>query len=413
MPNHQASEQMLGYLYQVRYALALLLENDNSDCQISIEKFDDVAFSKDDIPIQLIQLKHHIQHQGNLADASTDMWRTIKVWLDAISETPDILDGTNFLIITTATAPIDSAAFLLKKDSNRNPDTAYEKLKTVCFSSVNQAHQRYYDAFREAGEDTVKQLIRQIYIIDRASNIIDVEKDILKHIRYSCIPKHQKMIYERLEGWWFKKAIDALCCDTPVFMNQNQVRSFIVSVSQEYADDNLPIDILDIDDLQEDNFSANEKIFHEQLKLICLGNHRMQLALRDYYRAFRQRASWVRNDLLYVNELGQYEQRLIDEWEHAFAAMEETLSETNNATEGEKAKEGRQLFSDIEKRDIRIRPKCQEAFIMRGSYHILANQLKIGWHVDFFARLKQLLKRDEQNGRKEQPANRQMGIKRI
>lgn len=391
MPNHQASEQMLGYLYQVRYALALLLENDNSDCQISIEKFDDVAFSKDDIPIQLIQLKHHIQHQGNLADASTDMWRTIKVWLDAISETPDILDGTNFLIITTATAPIDSAAFLLKKDSNRNPDTAYEKLKTVCFSSVNQAHQRYYDAFREAGEDTVKQLIRQIYIIDCASNIIDVEKDILKHIRYSCIPKHQKMIYERLEGWWFKKAIDALCCDTPVFVNQNQVRSFIVSVSQEYADDNLPIDILDIDDLQEDNFSANEKIFHEQLKLICLGNHRMQLALRDYYRAFRQRASWVRNDLLYVNELGQYEQRLIDEWEHAFAAMEETLSEANNATEGEKAKEGRQLFSDIEKRDIRIRPKCQEAFIMRGSYHILANQLKIGWHVDFFDRLKQLL----------------------
>ena len=391
MPNHQASEQMLGYLYQVRYALALLLENDNSDCQISIEKFDDVAFSKDDIPIQLIQLKHHIQHQGNLADASTDMWRTIKVWLDAISETPDILDGTNFLIITTATAPIDSAAFLLKKDSNRNPDTAYQKLKTVCFSSVNQAHQRYYDAFREAGEDTVKQLIRQIYIIDRASNIIDVEKDILKHIRYSCIPKHQKMIYERLEGWWFKKAIDALCCDTPVFVNQNQVRFFIVSVSQEYADDNLPIDILDIDDLQESNFSANEKIFHEQLKLICLGNHRMQLALRDYYRAFRQRASWVRNDLLYVNELGQYEQRLIDEWEHAFAAMEETLSETNNATEGEKAKEGRQLFSDIEKRDIRIRPKCQEAFIMRGSYHILANQLKIGWHVDFFDRLKQLL----------------------
>ena len=391
MPNHQASEQMLGYLYQVRYALALLLENDNSDCQISIEKFDDVAFSKDDIPIQLIQLKHHIQHQGNLADASTDMWRTIKVWIDAISETPDILDGTNFLIITTATAPIDSAAFLLKKDSNRNPDTAYQKLKTVCFSSVNQAHQRYYDAFREAGEDTVKQLIRQIYIIDCASNIIDVEKDILKHIRYSCIPKHQKMIYERLEGWWFKKAIDALCCDTPVFVNQNQVRSFIVSVSQEYADDNLPIDILDIDDLQESNFSANEKIFHEQLKLICLGNHRMQLALRDYYRAFRQRASWVRNDLLYVNELGQYEQRLIDEWEHAFAAMEETLSETNNATEGEKAKEGRQLFSDIEKRDIRIRPKCQEAFIMRGSYHILANQLKIGWHVDFFDRLKQLL----------------------
>ena len=68
MPNHQASEQMLGYLYQVRYALALLLENDNSDFQISIEKFDDVAFSKDGMPKQLIQLKHHIQRQGSLTD---------------------------------------------------------------------------------------------------------------------------------------------------------------------------------------------------------------------------------------------------------------------------------------------------------------------------------------------------------
>lgn len=391
MSNHQASEQMLGYLYQVRYALALLLENDNSDCQISIERFDDVAFSNDDIPIQLIQLKHHIQHQGSLTDASADMWRTLKVWLDAISESPDILNGTNFLIITTATAPIDSAAFLLKNDTNRNPDTAYEKLKLVCSSSTNQAHQGYYASFMGTSEDTIKQLIRQMYIIDCASNVIDVEKDILKHIRYSCIPKHQKMIYERLEGWWFKKAIDALCSDTPVFVNQNQVRSFIVAVSQEYADDNLPIDIGDIDDLQESSFSGNEKIFHEQLKLICLSNRRMQIALRDYYRAFRQRASWIRNNLLYINELDRYEDRLIDEWEHAFVAMEETLSTTDNATDEAKAREGRQLFSNMENKDIRIRPKCQEAFIMRGSYHILANQLKIGWHVDFFERLKQLL----------------------
>lgn len=382
---------MLGYLYQVRYALVLLLENDNADCQISIEKFDDVAFAKDGVPVQLIQLKHHIQHQGSLTDASTDMWRTIKVWLDAISENPNILNETNFLIITTAIAPTDSAAFLLKKDSNRNPKAAYEKLKSVCLRSENQTHQKYYDAFKEASEDTVKELIKQIYVIDCASNIVDVEKDILKHIRYSCIPKHQRLIYERLEGWWFKKAIDALCSDTPVFVSQNQVRSFIVSVSHEYAEDNLPIDILDNDDFQEGNFSADEKIFYEQLKLICLGNHRMQLALRDYYRAFRQRASWIRNDLLYVNELGQYEQRLIDEWEHAFAAMEETLSGIGSNTEDEKAKEGRQLFSDMEKRDIRIRPKCQEAFIMRGSYHILSNQLKVGWHIDFFERLKQLL----------------------
>ena len=176
MLTHQASEQMLGYLYQVRYALALLLDNTNSNCQISIEKFDDVAFSNDDIPAQLIQLKHHIQHQGSLTDASTDVWRTLKVWLDAISESPDILDETTFLIITTAVAPIDSAAFLLKSDNNRNPNAAYEKLKLVCSTSTNRTHKSYYTSFMAANEDVVKQLISQMYIIDCASNIIDVRK---------------------------------------------------------------------------------------------------------------------------------------------------------------------------------------------------------------------------------------------
>ena len=129
------------------------------------------------------------------------------------------------------------------------------------------------------------------------------------------------------------------------------------------------------------------------MELIRLGNRRIQVALRDYYRAFHQRANWVRNDLLFINELGLYEQRLVDEWEHCFAEMEDNLNEFGCASEEEKIKEGRNLFSEIEDLDIRIRPKCQEAFVMRGSYHILANQLKVGWHVDFFERLKELLNR--------------------
>ena len=391
MSNHQASEQMLGYLYQVRYALTLLLENDNSDFQISIEKFDDVAFSKDGMPKQLIQLKHHVQRQGSLTDGSTDLWRTLKVWMDVVSESPNILSGTEFLIVTTAIAPDGTAASCLKKGKNRNTEDAYEKLKDVCLKSENKNHKKYYEAFLKTDETIAKCLVNQICVIDGASDIINVEKDFRKQIRYSCIPKYENQICERLEGWWYKKAIEALCSDTPIFVTQNQVRSFIVSVSQEYSDDNLPIDIFDIGNIQETNLSASEKIFYEQLKLICLGSRRMQTALRDYYRAFKQRANWVRNDLLYVNELENYEQRLIDEWEHAFAAMEDDLAGYRGVTEEEKITEGRRLFSEIEKKDIRIRSKCQEAFVMRGSYHMLANQLKVGWHIDFCDRLKKLL----------------------
>ena len=141
MSNHQATEQMLGYLYQIRYALALLLKNDNPDYQISIEKFDDVAFDKDGQPVQLIQLKHHIKQKGNLTDSSADLWRTLKVWIDSLAQKPELLDSTEFLIITTAIAPKDSAAGYLRQN-DRDPNIAYTKLKDVCKQSQNTAHQK-------------------------------------------------------------------------------------------------------------------------------------------------------------------------------------------------------------------------------------------------------------------------------
>lgn len=391
LATHQASEQMLGYLYQVRYALALLLRNANEHHQISIERFDDVAFSQDDTPKQMIQLKHHIRQQGNLSDASTDMWRTLKVWIDAVKKDTGLLENTDFLIITTATAPENSAASLLKS-YDRNAALAYQKLKYVADTSDNKEHKSYYNAFSNLGENSMNRLLDKIYVIDKASNILDVSHDLRRMIRYSCMPKYENQIVERIEGWWYQKAIEALCSDTPVFYTQRQVRSLIVSSSQQYTDDNLPIDVWDYNDISTDNLSANEKIFYEQLKLICLGNRRLNTAIRDYYRAFRQRANWIRNDLLYVNELEKYEQRLIDEWEHHFASMEDNLSMIKPAaSEDDKVRYGQALFREIESGDIRIRAKVEDAFVMRGSYHILANQIKIGWHIDFIERLKQVL----------------------
>ena len=391
MSNHQASEQMIGYLYQVRFALALLLDDDNPNSQISIEKFDDIAFSQDGEPRQLIQLKHHVQKHGNLSDSSTDLWRTLKVWIDTIKKSPEILNEAKFLIITTAIAPDNTASSYLKDNEIRDVNVAYQKLKVVSDKSENKEHKKYYDAFSVMGESIMKKLLSQTYIIDKASNITDVEKTFHRQIRYSCVPKYEESICQRLEGWWYKKAIEALCSDEPIFVTQSQVRTLIVSISQEYTEENLPIDIFDIEDFQESDLGADEKVFYEQLKLISIGNRRMQMALRDYYRAFRQRANWIRNDLLYINELEKYEERLIDEWEHLFAAMEDDLAQCVDVTENEKIKEGRKLFSEIEKRDIRIRPKCQEAFVMRGIYHILANQLRVGWHKDFYERLRQLI----------------------
>lgn len=109
MVTHEATASMIGYLYQVRYALKHLLYEENPSTQISIEKFDDIALeSETGNPIEIIQTKCHTERKGDLTDRSTDLWRTIKVWIDAVCEDSTLLENTKFVIITTASIPGNS-----------------------------------------------------------------------------------------------------------------------------------------------------------------------------------------------------------------------------------------------------------------------------------------------------------------
>lgn len=395
MSNHQAVEQMLGYLYQVRYALYLLLEEDDEQARIGIEKFDDISFSYDDTSETMIQLKHHTKSYGDLNNASTDIWRTIKVWSDLINIDSSRLESTKFIIITTAKSPENSAACYLTPDSmelERNTKKAFEILKNTAESSQNVQHQGYYKSFIKLGDDIGQKLVNNIYIIDGSSNINDVKVDIRKIIRYGSLPKYEDRICERLEGWWYDKAIEYLTSDQPLFITQKQIRSLISSIRDEYTEDNLPIDTPILDEIEIESLPEKDRLFYEQLRIICLSNQRMNLAIRDYYRAFKQRANWIRDDLLYINELDRYEERLIDEWQRMFLMMKEDLDEYGEELdEKTKQKFGKDLFNKIQDKDIRIRERCSEPFVMRGSYHSLANRLSVGWHIDFENRLRELL----------------------
>lgn len=101
MSNHDASNQALGYFFQLQCALLFLMESADDDIKICVEKFDDISFHKDDDTVtQLMQLKYH-STTGNLTNSNIDFWRTLKVWIDAINQTPSVLENTKFYIITT------------------------------------------------------------------------------------------------------------------------------------------------------------------------------------------------------------------------------------------------------------------------------------------------------------------------
>ena len=102
----------------------------------------------------------------------------------------------------------------------------------------------------------------------------------------------------------------------------------------------------------------------------------------------------MREDLLYIGELGQYEDRLVEEWDILFQQMRDELGEV--ASEEAKKTAAQTLYKRIEKDSHRgIRAGVTEPSIPRGTYQLLSDAQRVGWHLDFEERLHRLLENQE------------------
>lgn len=373
MVSHEASGQLLGYLYQIRYALLLLLDNDNPDFKISIEKFDDISFEKNFSPKEMIQTKHHVK-KGDLSDNSVDLWKTINVWLDLIESNPERLSSCRFLIITTQTAKDETAVSFLRRN-NRNEKKAIELLKNIAFKGHNKNLNNIYHKFLNTDRSNIESLFNSVEVIDGAPQIQQIEQKLKKRIRFCCYPNYLDKVFAQVEGWWYKLAIDALVSEDHSILDSLSAQNMIVSIGQQYQQDNLPIEDWIFEEFSDENIQQTHPIFIQQLKIINSNEKIIRCAIKNFYRAYKQRSSWSRENLLLPNEIENYDKKLIDEWELTNALLDDDYHDV--------IKQGKELYKQVISKDIRIRARCSEPFIMRGSFEMLSDRLQVGWHRDY------------------------------
>ena len=381
---------MLGYLYQARYALYLILDS-QQEAELSIESIDDVSFEEDGAPVELLQLKHHISKKPSLTDSSSDLWKTIRVWSAKLKAGELPSPRTLLTIITTAEAPENSVASLLRPDRKRDPREACERLIAVAMDSENAQLRSAFDEFTALSVEEQAHLVESIRVLDASPDISDTAAEIKRIVKHAVRREHLDGLYERLEGWWFDKVVRHLTHRSDELIVQFDVHAKIRDIGDQFRPDALPIDFYDKFPPTQPDPEEDDRIFVRQLRAIAINNRRIGNAIVDYYRAFEQRSKWVREQLVFGEELERYERKLVDEWERYRLALEDELS-TDNAGEEELQRFGRNVYTWMETgSDIRIRPDVNEPYVQRGSYHRLADERQVWWHPKFVERLRELL----------------------
>lgn len=394
MTSFGVPHSLIGYLFQCRYALLESLQRlrKSEEFIVSIETHDDVVFESEGNPPELLQTKHHINRLSDLNDFSPDLWKSIRIWAEETSNSA-IPEGSTFFLITTAQASQGSAAHYLKVDESRNVSKAIERLEAIAESSTNKENIKGVIAFQCLNLEQKMKLINSIFIIDGTPSILDLDAELKEAIFPAVDKKFTSSFIQRLEGWWLRRAIRHLAKRDSKPILSEEIYSELMSLREQFKQENLPVDE-DILAAIVDESSYQDYVFVHQLRIIEIGNSRIFHAIRNYFRAFEQRSRWVREDLLLVGDLSIYDDRLVEEWDLMFQIMREDMGD--KATEEAMKAAARTLYKWIETGEHRsIRQGVTEPFVARGTYHILADEKRVGWHPKFADQLKHCLEPKE------------------
>lgn len=334
-----ASEPTLGYLYQVRYGLLLIISEQNQSAKLLIEKIDDISFETPD-SFDVYQTKLHINSVASLTNASTDLWKTIRVWSEGI--TNGHLDANNciFNLITTAKASTDTIPYKLKQGTNgkRNVDELLKELLHVVITSKNKTNAQGYAAFIALSDDQRKNLIKNICVIDSSVDIDEAKAKIKKILCYSTSPDKIEALYHRLEGWFVGEVILQLLNQRAEITGKD-VQDKILDIADSLKADNLPADFtVSIASDEEQLSPYRNKIFVRQLDSVGVNSKLINHAISDYHRAFSQKSKWLRDGLINATDEMQYDEKLIDDWDRKFAILDDVSSadDVTKKAEGKK-----------------------------------------------------------------------------
>lgn len=379
---HEASGSATGYLFQCRCALLLGLQAipNAPELEISIEKFDDIAFEAVGEPIELIQTKHHVGKKGNLSDGSVDFWKTLLIWSNLVAKNVEAPFRQKFVLLTTAAAPNRSAASYLRL-RDRNETEADKRLLRVAAESKNKENAKAYEAYRSLPESLRLSLLRAIALLDGSPNIIDLRDEVSREVYYAVSREQIDHFVERLEGWWFGVVIKALAGAAPKGIRVLAIDQRVDELREEFKRTALPVDYAGKVPPPAVVAELDKRPFVRQLRKIEVGPQRIEYAIRDYYRASEQRSRWAREDLLIDGELENYERELIEAWEPRHAAMLDELETT--CTPDKKIEAGQSLFKWVETEASFPLRSVRDRFLTHGSYHILSNRYIVGWHPEY------------------------------
>lgn len=388
---HAADAAALGFYYQTLFALETLVIQSTDDAVVAVERLDDVELVADGTTL-LYQLKHSISSTPPpVTLASRALWKTLRVWIDAL---PNLtLSETTLHLVAVGSIPQDSPLLaLLDMDSDRSDlivaltaeaqrvidaRTAAAKVRgNLPFSDRADG----CEAFLALSTMERNNLISRIQVWPQSQTVVHIEDRIADHLK-TLPPEHRSIVAKRLVEWWDRQIIYSLCGKRSRGIGRIELQLQISSIIGDIEAERLVPDFNTV--LPPDTYQPDGMLMR-QINLVQGAQSDITRAIRDEWRAREQRARWVDGNTAMASKINDHDLVLLEEWSDRHRQM---VEECAGVEEKEKCQSGLRLLRwTHERAPTEVQPidyGWSAAYYVRGSYQVLAIDMKVGWHPDY------------------------------
>jgi hypothetical protein len=388
---HSADAAALGFWYQSFYALRILVTLTTDDAAIGIEQLDDIELKADGQTL-LYQLKHSISAApAPITLKSTSLWRTMKVWIDALPSLS--LADTTLHLVTVAEISVDSALMALT-----DPGADRSDLVTAMTTEANRVMEArevaakannappYADrfngcaAFLDLSESERLNLLRRVQIRPNSPTVAEVEQEIAGHFHF-VLPEHRQTVASRLIEWWDRQIVYSLCRERECVITRTELQAQIMAIVADLEQGKLVPEFETIshpEDYQPDSMLAR------QIALVKGKPFDLERAIREEWKAREQRARWLANSPAMATRITEYDHVLREHWADRYAEIVDGCTALHDDA---KCASGLNLLRWTHNdAPTTVRPIAEgwgAAYYVRGSYQVLAINMKVGWHPEY------------------------------
>lgn len=378
----QAPGQYLGYSLQTTRLLARLLDA-LLEHTISLEVFEDVGAEKEDGTRIAEQVKSAL-FSNPVSDRAEGLWKTFANWIDAVTAGVLELDKTYFEIYVSEEVPTGIAKQFSDAATLEKAVEVFQEAKEILgisqkgsepLCAISDTLRPFLAKILEADESVVSGIIFRFKLVFGSGSPVS---DLAPLMKRALVP--DDMLDDAIKyalGWVKVKTDKLLEKGLPANILVGEFRNDLKSF--ERAHDNRTILTSYAQEPSQLEIEKDLKVrqYVRQLEIIGASYGEKIMAVKDYLLSSADRTIWSAKGLVYRTSFDKFESKLIRTWENLKQKTEIALKDMSAV------ERGRYLYADCGNQELQLEGLEVPPHFTPGSFHALADDLKVGWHPEY------------------------------